>query len=323
MCSDHPNAQELASKRGPLDIVVSLVQPLSIIIGGCWIAFLYFTYQEKSDAASLAEKQLSIQQALIVLKTQEQSNKLDVDLKKISLDQARVAFETQQSQKELTKTQLATEVELKKQEVLLNRIKEKQQEHEVQYSTSYRSSYELTLRAIKVHQSIEGLNDYKVSLYFSLKNESTVNYEMSFVAIEYYVGLPKESREEATEGVIFAPIGTPPSIVNSAAESGGLRWFSLGPPAASVWGPAVGNMGYWDYVVAPSTRVNGPNTGTVVPGGRTVFAHDYMVSARPGTYIGFVVDWVINRASNNNDDVNYENGVVQLPEGDAEVIGTR
>src|ERR1035438_5948041 len=93
MCSDHPNAQDLTSGRSRLDTVISLVQPLSIIIGGCWIAFLYFTYQEKSEAASLTEKQLLIQQAQIVLKTQEQSNKLDVDLKKISLDQARVAFE--------------------------------------------------------------------------------------------------------------------------------------------------------------------------------------------------------------------------------------
>jgi hypothetical protein len=299
------------------------VQPLSIIIGGCWIAFLYFTYQEKSEAASLTEKQLLIQQAQIVLKTQEQSNKLDVDLKKISLDQARVAFETQQSEKELTTTRLATEVELKKQEVLLNRLKEKQQEQEVRYSTSYRSSYEMTLNAIKVREFSKELNDYKVSLLFALKNESTVNYEVSYIAVEYYMGVPKPDLGEAQPGIGFAPIGTPPSLVNSAAETGALEWSSLGPPNASYWGPAHGSMGGWDLLVTPSTKFNGPNTGTVVPGGRTRFGYDYMVRARPGTYLGFVVDWIINRANGGSDDVNYVNRIVQLPEGNAEVVVER
>jgi hypothetical protein len=323
MCSEHPNPEDLKSERSRLDTVISLVQPLSIIIGGCWIAFLYFTYQEKSDIASLTEKQLSIQQAQILLKTQEQSNKLDVDLKRISLDQARVALETQQGQKELTKTQLATEVELKKQEVLLNRLKEKQQEQEVRYSTSYRSSYEMTLKAIKVRESSKGLNDYRVSLLFALRNESTVNYEVSFIAVEYYVGVPKQELGEAQLGVGFAPVGTPPSLVNSEAQTGALEWSSLGPPNASFWGPAHGSMGMWDYLVTPSTKFNGPNTGAVVPGGRTQFAYDYIVRARPGTYLGFVVDWIINRANGGSDDVNYVNRIVQLPEDNAEVVVQR
>jgi hypothetical protein len=47
------------------------------------------------------------------------------------------------------------------------------------------------------HYTSKELNDYKVSLLFDLKNESTVNYEVSYIAVEYYVGVPKEDLGEA------------------------------------------------------------------------------------------------------------------------------
>ena len=320
--SDHPNragrsgrrasgVQDQGLKRSRLDVAMSLVQPLSIIVGGCWIAFLYFTFQEKSDRASLVEKQLSIQQAQIVLKTQEQSNKLDVDLKNITLEQARIAVTTQQNEKALKRTQLETEVELKKQEVLLNRLKERQQEHDVQYSTNYRSSYEMKLKAAKVGIFDNEKNDYIVTLHFRLKNESTVSYELSYLAVEYYGAVPKLNLGRARGDISLAPIGTPPSLVNSGAEMGALDWFSLGAPRASAWAAAAGDMGGWNRLINPSVTLNGPNTGIVVPGGTTEFDYEYIVRARPGDYLGFVVDWIINRAKG-ADDVNYLNQTIRL-----------
>src|SRR6185437_7044357 len=229
-------------QRDWLDIAISLVQPLGIIIGGCWIAFLYFTYQEKDDVATLTEKQLSIQQAEITLKTQEVSNKLDVDLKKLTLDQVRISSEIQKSERELKYAQLRTEVELRKQEVAMNQLKQRQEEHDVQYSTAYRSSYDMVVRAIKLREVGAGVNEYKVSLFFSLKNESTVPYEVSFVATEAYVGFPK-TLDENIKGVSFTALGTPPSIVNGQANSGNLAWYPLMPPQSAVWGEAVGEMG--------------------------------------------------------------------------------
>jgi len=305
-----------------LDTLVSLVQPLSIVIGGCWIAFLYFTYQEKADKADLTSKQLSIQQAQILLQTQQQSNKLDLDLKKLSLDQARITLETQQTERELNKAQLATEVELKKQEVILNRLKEKQQEHDVEYSNSYRSSYEMTLRAVKLKESNSDINDYRVSVDFSLKNESTVRYELSYLAVEYYSGRPNDSNEKSAGEVRFALIGTPPSIVNSEAESGDIEWFRIAPPNASVWSLAAEDLGSWDFLIDPSVKFNGANTGPIVPGGKTQFSYDYIVRARPGTYLGFVVDWIINRGKV-ADDVNYVNRIVELPSDKTEIVVNR
>jgi len=233
MPSSESNGQEPKLEHKWLNVAISLVQPLGIVVGGCWIAFLYFTYQEKADDASLKEKQLSIEQAQIVLQTQEQSNKLDVDLKKMSLDQASIALETQRNEKELKSAQLATEVELKRQEVVLNQLREKQQAHDVEYSNSYRSSHEMSLQAVRTSEVSKQPSDYRVSLSFTLKNESTVDYEVSYMAVEYYLGALQDSGL-AHGDVVFAPIGTPPSLVNSMAKSGALEWSSLGPPAASV-----------------------------------------------------------------------------------------
>ena len=311
MSSDQ-DRRDRPSERSRIDTAINLVQPLATIIGGCWIAFLYFSFQQKSDDTDLRTKQLAIEQAKIVLQTQEQSNRLDVDLKKVSLDQARVALEIQQSEKEMRNTQLSTEVELKKQEVILNRLKEKQQEHDVEYSTNYRSSYEMNVISKKVGELSKDLNRYKVSVHFALKNESTVSYEVSYMAVEYYAGVLKEDTAQSRENVRLAALGTPPSLVNSEAETGAFEWTRLGVPSSSVWGPTVGDLGTWQYLLDSTVRTNGPNTGIVLPGGKTQFDYDYVVTAKPGTHLGFVVDWIINRGKG-RDDVNYLNRVIDLP----------
>jgi len=321
MCATEPNAPNAQPQRNWLDIAISLVQPVSIIIGGCWIAFLYFTYQEKSDAVSLQEKQLSVQQASIVLQTQAQSNQLDVDLKKIAADQARIALDTQKNERELKSTQLAAEVALKKQEVSLNKLKEKQQEHDVQYSNNYRSSVEMDLWATKLRKMDGDRNEYKITLLFALKNESTVTYEISYISVQYFLGKPKPGLTRHVEDVEFSRLGFPPSLVNQSAESGALDWYELDSPSGSIFDEARGNMGEWDFVEreTPDLKGNGANTGNVEPGVTTQFVNGYIVRGKPGTHLGFVVNWIINRAKGGVNDVHFLNRIIQLPEDDAEV----
>ena len=170
----------------------------------------------------------------------------------------------------------------------------------------------MQVEAVKLRSVSADSNEYKVTLHFSLKNTSTVSYELSYLAVEYYVGVEKKPQKDPPNSVVFTPVGTAPSLVNSRAAAGAFEWSPLGTPSASVWAKAIGDLGMWEYLIDPNVRINGPNTGMVVPGGSTEFDYDYAVKAKPGTRLGFVVDWIINRGKG-RDDVNYLNKVVALP----------
>ena len=297
--------------RNWLNTSISLIQPLSLIMGGCWVVFLYFTYQERSDSADLQSRQLSIQQAQIVLQTQEQSNKLDLELKKMALDQARVALEVQQNERQLKETELAADVELKRQEVALNELKQQQQQHDVEYSVNHQSSYELNATAERVKELSKDLSEYRVHLHFTLKNVSTVNYEVSYVAVERYVGILKENPDTSVGDVMLTSTGAPPSLVNSELNTGGYQWTRLGRPFASVWRPAKEDLGQWRFLINSDVSSN-VDVGVVAPGETTEFEDGYIVRAKPGTHLAFVVDWIINRGKDPND-VNARFTSIDLP----------
>lgn len=244
--------------------ILTLVQTLAIVVGGCWVLFLYFSFQKSANRVALEQQQLALEQSKVVQKTQEQSNTLDLALKQLSVQQGKLLLATTEAEKQYRKQELISAVELKKQEIELNKLKKQQQQHDVEFQTSSRYLEALDLTPKKIREIGAGTGLYEIETRIHITNTSTVPIEIRFWCVDYY----------ATDVPEIPPV---PGRTFSALQ------IPLPPDRFQSWQTSWEKVGNWSAVysrtpvttqrlltaqglLSTSTNVDGLGTGVWKPG---------------------------------------------------------
>lgn len=317
----------------PSNNVLKLVQALALILGGCWVVFMYLSFQKASNQSTLEQQRLAVEQARITLKTQEQSDAVALERNKLSIQQAEISLKTQEeseqraleqqklsvAQAEVTLQIQKSQKELQQQDLELNKLKQKQTEHQVAYDTTYRAD---TNTEVTVHRVRDEGNDwatYRVTLYVTVTNKSSTPFEISVVGLDYYTGeLPVYPAAEARRRV-FSRIGQPESWWYSGRLQGVVAWQRVGSDG-SITLAALGKIkSPWNYVERTyQLEIAGSGTGIWKPDEVAQIYRTFLVRAHKDTYVGFGINLCFNRAEKPDADLYHFFTYTQLSDPEHE-----
>jgi len=288
----------------------TVAEILAIVIGGCWVFFRYLSHER--DAAALALEQ--------------QTLAMTIEQQRLATDQSRLSLAIAESQRRLRDVELSQNVKLKGQELALGRLQQKKTQQEVVFGGRYRYGRQFDVVATKVRNIDEHTGEYRISYSSAISNKSTVPFEISLLALDYYVGMAKNV--DASTPIYVAPIGTPANRWNGASYApGALDWKLIGS-AGSVLDSAFGNMAQDANRLSDELNLTVGGGGVGVISGDQTFVYDdtFYVRAPTTAYICFVMNYCFERCRTgldyyyHSDSIPLEDITVRSPAGKSQPL---
>lgn len=325
-----PQGGVVRSRLDPEDLL-NVVKTISIVVGGCWIAWRYFAHERESTKLATEQQRLALRQSQVVaeferisaeqrarqltlgneqsrlaLQVQQSSQQYQLEAQRLGNEQARLALSIQESQRTLRQHELETSVMLQQSDIELKRLEQKKAGHDVEYATAGRFSREFSISAERLDSFGGTLPEFEVKHGLTFQNISQVDIEISVLIIDYYIGVQAAQVEDRPT---IVPLGVPADRWNYGSEqSGRIKWTHIGG-IGSILGDAVPDIGPMMYFDDVKLVPGGPGTGFMKPDQRQVYTDTYIVKAPADAWVLFVTSYCFNRCKRSEDMHSYTNWV--------------
>lgn len=307
------------------EAALQTVQAVALIIGGCWVLFHYLAHERALAKTTLQQQQAQLQQALALAETQAESEQarlrqlqlanaqaqltlsrqseaqhLSIEQQGLANEQARLTLQIAESQRRLRDEELRRGVELQKQDIELKRLQQQRAEHEIAFDGQYRYGRDFKVTSTKMRDLNDEYAEYKVEYYAAITNKSTVMFEISLVAIDYFVGVPKPTESDT---IFVAPIGAPSNRWNNGSGTSGAIDWRLAGSTGSILSTALGSLPYDAKHVAESVRLAEGGFGVGITRPEQTLANDeiFYVRAPKAAYISLVTNYCFERCRDSAD----------------------
>jgi hypothetical protein len=281
-----------------LQAILTTLQALAIVAGGCWVLFRYFEHERSAEELRAKQLLLQNQSSEIALLTQQTAARLAVEQQTLANLHGSLDLAIATEQRKLRSEELSKAVELQRLDLKLKTLQQTKSTHENNYAGAYRFDQEWILTGTRRERTSGDETEYELEYGFNFKNTSEIPFEMSLFVLDYYLGVPDPSNSAA-----IAILGTPEDRWNpGSTQPGAIRWRKIGS-LGSVYAVAAGSIAYpgSDIIRNEHLRIGGGGVGALKPNQTFQFIDNYLVRAPSRAYIAFVMSYCFNRCKNNDD----------------------
>jgi hypothetical protein len=271
-----------------LDSTLKLVNLLAIIISGCWVLFLFLSFQSESNRVLLKQQEIAKEQSVLNLQIAKATQEATIAQAKITAAQAEFTLKTQQAQKDLREKELKYAVEE-------HRLEAKSKQLAIVSRTTYRTA---KLSKWEAHEVRDGV--LQVIYHPGITNASEEPFEVSLIEVNVYAGYVNPEFRGLGEKNLSHVVTGPPAYGAERAVQGAVTWRRIAA-RTSVYSPAAATLRATKVFIAEPSEIDSFGTGIWKSGEQVDFEPEVLIDPRDMDFIGVSVRMIFNRGQRDED----------------------